>query len=267
MPTIDVDTDEVEQRIRSVAAAEVEPRFGHLGDGDVTEKEPGDLVTVADRACEAALAAGLRSVLDVPVVGEEASFEDPSLLDLVASAGSVWVLDPIDGTTNFAAGSTDHAVLVSLVQRGRVTDGWMYLPASGSMLRARLGGGAWRDGRRVEAVAPSAGAVGLLKRGYLPAPIRAALDRAPSILRDAVHGRGCCPLDYHDVVTGAAAFALYWRTLPWDHTAAALYATEAGLRVARPGGRPYEPGDGACGLLVAHPSRWDDVDVAFGALR
>lgn len=263
---VSVDSSEVESAIVDVASAEVLPRLGVLGDDEIEEKSPGDLVTLADRACERALTARLCSLVDLPVLGEEAAARDPYLVGLVADADAVWVIDPIDGTSNFAAGSPAFAVMVSLVQHGRTTHGWMYLPVTATMLRAELGSGAWRDGERIEAIKPSVGAVGLLKRGYLPDAVREALHSAPPVLRDAVHGIGCCPFDYDAVVRGDAAFVLYWRTLPWDHTAPALYAAESGLRVARPGGDPFIPGDGRSGLLVAHPSRWDDVDAAFGAL-
>lgn len=261
-----VDADEVDRAIREVAAAEVTPRFRRLGDDEVHEKSPGDLVTSADRGCEAQLTLRLRAIADLPVVGEEASFEDRSLLPLVASAEAAWVLDPVDGTANFAAGSTDHAVMVALVERGRTTRAWMYLPSTDSMLRAERGAGAWRDGERVRARRPGPGSVGLLKRGYLPGGIITALRDAPPVLSGAVHGRGCCPVDYDDVVTGAAAFAIYWRTLPWDHAAPALYVTEAGLHVGRPGGRVYLPGEDGVGLVVAHPQRWEEIDAMFRGL-
>ncbi|MBS1839159.1 MAG: inositol monophosphatase family protein [Actinobacteria bacterium] len=264
---IAIDGRAVESAIVDVASAEVLPRLGVLGDDEIEEKSPGDLVTVADAACERALAERLRSLVDLPVLGEEAAAEDPSLLGLVATAEAVWVIDPIDGTSNFAAGSPDFAVMVSLVQHGRTTHGWMHLPVAGSMLHAELGAGTWRDGAAVDARPPRPDAVGLLKRGYLPAAVRDRLGTGPALLRDAVHGIGSCPFDYDAVVRGTAAFVLYWRTLPWDHTAPALYAAESGLRVARPGGDPYEPGDGRSGLLVAHPSRWGQIDAAFGSLR
>lgn len=266
MEELPIDDGAVESAIREVALAEVLPRLGVLGHADVSEKSPGDLVTVADHACERALTERLRSLVDLPVLGEEAATQDPSLLGLVATAEAVWVVDPIDGTSNFAAGSPDFAVMVSLVQHGRTTHGWMYLPVTGSMLRAELGAGAWRDGAAVDARPPRPDAVGLLKRGYLPAAVRDRLGTGPALLRDAVHGVGSCPFDYDAVVRGAWSFVLYWRTLPWDHTAPALYAAESGLRVARPGGGSYEPGDGGAGLLVAHPSRWDEIDAAFGSL-
>lgn len=269
---VTVDDDAVEQAVREVAAAEVVSRFGRLRADQIHEKSPGDLVTDADRASEAALTARLRAIADLPVVGEEATAADPSLLGLVAEAPAVWVVDPVDGTSNFVAGSPDHAVIVTLVESGVTTRCWLYQPPHDVMLRAELGCGARRDGATVRVDDPGGGptAPGVLKTGYLPPEVRdrlAALDDDGSgsvDLRGAGSGRGCCPFDYDDAVTGAVGFLVYWRTLPWDHAGPALYASEAGLRVGRPGGSVYQPGDHGSGLIVAHPSVWDEVDVAFG---
>jgi len=271
-----VDGDSVETAIREVAAAEVVPRFRSLSAGQIHEKAPGDLVTDADRGCERALSLRLRSLVDIPVVGEEATADNPSLLSSVADAPAVWVVDPVDGTSNYVAGSVDHAVIATLVEGGVATRCWLHLPVSGTMLRAELGAGALRDARPVLATDPGRGATvpGVLKTGYLPAEVGARLaelnddpSEPAELLKRAGSGRGCCPVDYEDAVTGAVGFLVYWRTLPWDHAGPALYASEAGLRVGRPGGSAYEPGDGRDGLIVAHPSVWDEVDAAFGRVR
>ena len=78
--------EEVTTAIREVGNAEVVPRFRSLAQGDITEKGPGDLVTIADQECERVLSERLRVLRDSPVVGEEATAADPSLLDLVATA-------------------------------------------------------------------------------------------------------------------------------------------------------------------------------------
>ena len=58
---------------------------------------------------------------------------------------------------------------------------------------------------------------------------------------------------------------MYWRTLPWDHSPGGLLAEEAGLRVARPDGSTYLPGDGKSGLLAATPELWDRVAAEIQA--
>src|SRR5262245_63225070 len=93
------------------------PRFGKLEPGDVSSKAPGEPVTVADREAESALAAGLTALRPGSVVvGEEAVSADPSLLGRLRQPGEVWVIDPIDGTANFAAGREPFALMVALLR-------------------------------------------------------------------------------------------------------------------------------------------------------
>ena len=124
--------------MRETAAAELLPRFRTLAKEDIRMKRPGDVVTVADVASEQRLAVGLAEILPgVPVVGEEAVEKDAGLVDLIGRPGeSCWIVDPLDGTANFAAGSDRFAMIVCLVHdtRGRrrldprraATDGWRW---------------------------------------------------------------------------------------------------------------------------------------------
>lgn len=113
----DGDSLRVAELIRETAAAELLPRFRNLAKSDIRQKRPGDVVTVADEAAEQRLATGLAKILPgVPVVGEEAVEKDPSLLDLIARPGETcWIVDPLDGTANFAAGRDRFAIIICLV--------------------------------------------------------------------------------------------------------------------------------------------------------
>ena len=100
--------------------------------------------------------------------------------------------------------------------------------------------------------------------GLMPESLRAAsnagLDRA-GLRHTQVAAAGVA---YPKAVTGEFAYALYWRTLPWDHAPGALLAEEVGLTVARLDGTPYRPWDGRSGLLTAAtPSVWDAVRSAL----
>lgn len=101
-----VDPEAVAAIIREVARDEVLPRYKTLEAHEVRSKShPGDLVTAADEAAELALAARLRDLLPGSVVvGEEGTAANPGLLDRLTEDAPVWVLDPIDGTRNFAHG-------------------------------------------------------------------------------------------------------------------------------------------------------------------
>ena len=90
--------------VAEVAAEELMPRFRHLASGDVRDKGPGDPVTVADEAAERALTRRLAGLLPGSlVVGEEAASADPAVVDRLSQDNPVWIIDPVDGTTNFAA--------------------------------------------------------------------------------------------------------------------------------------------------------------------
>src|SRR5512138_204235 len=115
------DANEVERIIRTVNEREVVPRFGRLAASDIAEKAPGDLVTVADRAAEAAMIEALQAVVPGSVaVGEEAVAEEPAVLAALDGDAPVWIIDPIDGTHNFVADNPRFATLVALAHRGEL---------------------------------------------------------------------------------------------------------------------------------------------------
>lgn len=263
-----MDWTAVSLAISEVAETEVTPRFGKLLASDVSEKTPGEVVTEADRACEKALTERLVRIRDIPVVGEEATADEASLTQQITSAPAVWLVDPLDGTSNFVAGSTDHAVMAALVEAGVTVASWMWHPVTGVMAHAVLGEGAWLNDRRVAARA-SAGRVddlrGVLKKRFLPDDVLDRVDSGPAMLAAATEGRNCAGLDYPDLATGAVDFLLYWRTLPWDHAPGVLFAQEAGLHAARPDGSPYVAGDDRFGLLVSHATVWHEIRDALFA--
>ncbi len=257
-----VDLRAVSDAIRLAEAQEVAPRFGSLGDTDVCEKSPGELVTMADRACEALLSGLLRSIRDVPVVGEEAAAADPSLISLIAGSPAVWVVDPLDGTANFVEGRPEYSVMVAFVERGTTTAAWMWNPAVEEMAVAVRGSGAELNGVAVRLADPGEDLrqlSGVVKQRFLPPEERAAIARNKAAFGAHQEGSGCAGVDYPALVAGATDFLFYWRTLPWDHLPGVLFAQEAGGVAMRPNGAPYEPAAGGDGLIVAHPSVCDRV--------
>ncbi len=248
-----MDVDIVAEAIREAEAATIAPRFRALADDDVTFKGPDDPVTVADRACEAMLGVSLRMIDDLPVVGEEAAAADPSLL--AAADHDAWIVDPLDGTKNFANGWGGYAVMVARVRSGETTHAWIWIPQRGQMAIAEHGAGATIDGVRVQAGPVAADPTmwtAVVKKRYVPAEDRPIVDRFAARIGDPVEGIGCAGIEYVDLVLGRYDLLMYWRTLPWDHAPGSLLATEAGLEAIRPDGRPYRPGEDALGLLVGH---------------
>lgn len=248
--------------IREVAEAELLPSFRHLADHEIEEKSPGDVVTVADRAAEDRLTEGLaRLVPGCIVIGEEAAHADPAILDRLADEGPVFVVDPLDGTANFAAGRPEFAVMVAQLRRGRPVAAWIYDALGRHMAVAEAGGGTWLDGARVRLgkAPPLAEARGAAQTRFLDQPWRDRLDARRGDFVD-VGSTLCAGHDYLRLLGGQVDFLLYWRTLPWDHAPGSLLVQEAGGKSARPDGRDFICDRTSRGILSAvDESLWRQV--------
>jgi len=238
------DAERVADLIRETAAAELVPRFRNLAESDVRQKKPGDFVTVADVAAEQRLATGLAKILPgVPVVGEEAVEADASLLDLIGRPeGTCWIVDPLDGTANFAAGKDTFAVIVCLVHRTEAIAAWILDVPRGRMAVALKGQGVKLNGAQARGVPPEpehklSGFIGYKVRKtfdqQLPAAQKARLGQTKTLR--------CAGIEYLEILAGAADFSLYRNTKPWDHAGGALMLTEAGGGAIRLDGTPYTP--------------------------
>jgi fructose-1,6-bisphosphatase/inositol monophosphatase family enzyme len=117
--------------LRSASRAEILPRFRRLGADAVRSKTgPLDLVTDADEAAERMITAGLEKLFPgCVVVGEEATAADPSLLGRLADADLAFVVDPVDGTANFAAGVPLFGCMAAAIRRGEIVGDFLGLYA------------------------------------------------------------------------------------------------------------------------------------------
>jgi len=238
-----IDTESVASYIRETARAVILPRFRALGQGDVREKKPGDPVTIADTEAEQELTRRLQAVIPgANVLGEESVAEDASRLTWLSADAPLWIIDPIDGTSNFVRGNAGFAVIVALARQGAVEGGWIYNPLGDVMISALKGQGAWSAGRRLQVkreVPPeklTGAAYGRTKSGV----------RAGRALNDSgrirgVHNQGCSGLEYMAIAQGMAQFSLHSRSLPWDHAAGMLIVHEAGGLGSFLDGGVYDP--------------------------
>ena len=119
--TID-DARRVGEIFSRAARTEIMPRFGRLAAAQVREKSSRfDVVTDADEAAEKAMSTALEAVYpEAVIVGEEAASRDHTLLDAVGIADLAFVLDPLDGTKNFASGLPLFGVMAAATVRGEV---------------------------------------------------------------------------------------------------------------------------------------------------
>lgn len=259
--------ERVGELLREAAAEAIVPRFRALSDADVEEKSPGELVTVADREAETIISRGLlRLRPGSRVVGEEACAAEPALLDRL-DEGTVWLVDPLDGTGNFASGRAPFAVMTALVVGGETVAAWLLNPLTGELAVAERGAGAYLGGERVTTDQSSPGIAGLkgaaLSR-FMPADVHEAIAARAAALGEVLPNRICAGADYPAVARGERHFTLYWRMLPWDHAAGSLFLTEAGGYAARTDGSIYQPAMRGTGLLVAHNRAiWEDAKATL----
>jgi fructose-1,6-bisphosphatase/inositol monophosphatase family enzyme len=135
----------------------------------------------------------------------------------------------------------------------------MLTPLSGRLARAALGSGAWIGDRKLQAVpwTPGERLRGSIGR-FMPEEMQADLAERLGSGAERLPGLMSAGVEYPMIGAGERDFALYWRTLAWDHAAGVLFVNEAGGKAARPDGSAYQPTKEGNGMLVAaSPDRWE----------
>jgi fructose-1,6-bisphosphatase/inositol monophosphatase family enzyme len=251
----------VSDLIRTVAREVVLHHYQQLSSGQISEKTPGDLVTIADQESERRLSAGLAAILpQASIVGEEAVEADPVLIERVNDS-TAWIIDPIDGTHNYAHGHPPFGIIIALVGRGETVAGWLYDPLADRMCHAVRGGGAFINDLPVTArESDEQLPVAAISTLFIEEPRRSAINRAAEGKFRLVDIPRCAAEQYPRLVLGENDVTLFERTLPWDHAAGVLFVEEAGGKAARLDGSRYLPGDRRTGMIAAaSPRLWDEA--------
>ena len=201
-----------------------------------TKSTLADIVTDADREVEELIRARLREARPGDGFLGEESAADPG------STGITWVVDPIDGTVNYAYGIPAYAVSIAAVEGIADPDQWqalagaVYAPASGELFTAGRGAGAWLDDRRLAVTVDTpAGALLATGFGYDPATHDGDLATVRSIMPIArdLRRAGAAALDLAYVAAGRLDGYFERGLKPWDFAAGSLLVSEAGGRVTR----------------------------------
>ena len=245
--------------LREAGQREIMPRFRNLEAGSVrTKSGPLDLVTEADEAAERRITEGLRRLFPgCVVVGEEAATADPSLLQTLAGAALAFVVDPVDGTANFAAGLPLFGVMAAAISHGEVIASVIHDPVGDDCALALRGEGAWMETAagatrdlRVKNPAPAHEMAGNVSWRFLPEPQRGIVcGNLPKVAGSWDYR--CAAHQYRMVADGHCHFLFFNRLYPWDHAPGWLLHQEAGGYAAQFDGRPYDPTRLDGGLICA----------------
>lgn len=215
----------------------------------VARKQPMDFVTEVDRASEQAIIDVLRDAYpDHAILAEESGFSGTD------TAEFRWIIDPLDGTTNFIHGFPQYAVSIACQHRGQIQHGVIYDPVHNDLFTASRGTGAFLNERRIRVSRVDRLEEGLIGTG-LPFGESRHLTRYLRILREimvrapGVRRAGAAALDLAYVAAGRLDGFWEIGLKPWDMAAGALMVLEAGGLVSDwQGGENWlEGSDVVCG--------------------
>lgn len=237
------------------AAARVHrDHLARVGAGDARLKGRADFVSETDDAAQAAALDIIRRRHPDHLILAEEDDAPPALPD---DATPVWVVDPLDGTTNFLHGHPAHSASVAVAVEGRPVAGAVVSAPSGERWWARKGGGAWRNDRPIRVAAPGPLERALIGTGF-PFKDMGNLERFFDAVRNVLSGTsgirrgGSAAMDLAYVADGRFDGFWEYRLSPWDFAAGVILIEEAGGVVERvEGGAP----DLNPGSLVAGSSR------------
>jgi myo-inositol-1(or 4)-monophosphatase len=209
---------------------------------DVREKGVrGDLVTAADRASEALIVERLRAAFPrAAILGEEGG-------TTAGTGDERWIVDPLDGTTNYAHGYPLFCVSIAYEVRGELVAGAIYAPVLNEMYAAEHGAGATCNGAPIRVSTVAAVRDALVCTGFMPARYERNGENFARLSRcaQAVRRDGSAALDIAFVARGR--FEAFWEfdLHPWDVAAGALLVREAGGTVSAIDGSPFRVDGGS----------------------
>lgn len=222
------------------AGAVLREKLGHVG---FREKRKSDLVTEADTEAQEVI----RRILlgkypNFAFLGEESSPEEKKMAS-EAGEGPKWIVDPLDGTTNFVHGVPFFCVSVALAEGDDILCGVLYNPILEELFTAAKGEGAFLNGERlktspVEDISGSLVSVGFPTDTNAKTPDLLAFLNVISVTQ-AIRRTGSAALNLGYVAVGRFDASWSFSTNPWDIAAGAILVTESGGTVTTPDGSPF----------------------------
>jgi myo-inositol-1(or 4)-monophosphatase len=253
---------EIMIRAATRAARSLARDFGEVEQLQVSIKGPGDFVSAADRRAEQTIREELkRGRPDYGFLMEESGAE------VGRSPHNRWIVDPLDGTTNFLHGLPHWAISIALEQHGEITAGIVFDPLRNELFTAERGNGAYLNDRRIRVSRRSEMKTALIGCGL---PIQTWKGREKGFTRQmdriadecgGLRRLGVCSLDLAYVAAGRQDGFWEYGVQPWDVAAGILMIREAGGRIGRLEGDEDLLAEGT--LVAGNPEIYDKLRGAL----
>ena len=263
------------EAVREASRKAILPRFRNLAEGEIGQKSgPADLVTLADTEAEALITEKVAPAWpEAVVLGEEAVAADPDARQRMAEAEWAVIVDPVDGTWNFAKGLATFGVILAVCHKGQPVFGALYDPVMDDWVEASAGQGAVLRGPAFSRpLRVSQETVQRRMNGYVPIGLYPMETRRKLVQEFPDFGRvtslRCSCHEYRMVAQGHSDFVLSGPTPhPWDHAAGVLAVTEAGGVVRFLDGEPYRT-ERLKGVLLfaSNEALWQELAARFAYL-
>jgi myo-inositol-1(or 4)-monophosphatase len=228
----------------------------------VDTKGRNDFVTDIDRQAEADIIATIRRAHpDHAFLAEESG--------RTGESEHVWIIDPLDGTTNFLHGFPTFAVSIAVEHRGRLQHAVVYDPMRQELFTASRGEGAQLDGKKIRVSTQRALESALISTGFPYRMAAAHIDDYLAVLKAVmniaagVRRPGAASLDLAYVAAGRVDGFWEFGLAPWDTAAGTLLIQEAGGRVGTPSGNEYSLGPN---IVAGNPKVYQGLLDTLGPL-
>lgn len=248
--------DNIIEAARLAGRQEIMPHFRKLTKDKIEVKSRSDdLVTTADRRSEHLIGIAIKSIMPGAIIVAEEEVETrPELLSLVDTSDLTVVIDPIDGTWNYANGLATFGTIIAVIKNGETIFGLLYDPVLDDWIAAEKGSGAWyvssEQRYKVTTAAPPTMLSGYIPVNLLPSVTKNKMFNVFSNF-DRIAALFCSCHEYRMLAQGSVSFCVGAWLKPWDHAAGALIVEEAGGVARLLDGSTYRPGRYEGVLLTA----------------
>lgn len=236
--------------IQEISEKIILPRFQDICKNRIIAKSPADLVTSVDIDSEMAFFKELPKVVpNSQIISEELADEHPTLLKSFhdEKIKNLWVIDPLDGTTNFINGKENFAVAVSLITEGKTKASWIYLPYKQQMLYGDNQNGVFLNDKKLQTENKKA-KIENIDTNHTLIPY---LDKSLNLIRAS-----SCSCSYFNLITQKIdAIVFSKRLLPWDHVAGTFLHKCVGGFNAFMDGSEYSPTKPQNNTLIMAPDK------------